>query len=558
MSHRTLHLANRLTLAVMLGMFLVALQASNASAQLAYTVTITIQGLPTSLSTNLYLDGAFNGTIGGGQSRSFTFSSSPATHVFTVDFYVPNNAADQLSGGARYYENDSSWATNAGGTHVFSYSGQFYLSVTTSYGVVNGDGWYDSGTSTQVILNGGEIAESPGIRHLFTGWGGDASGTDLTSNPIMMDKPKKAVVNWKTQFLLTVNSDPQNVTNLVGGGWYDTGSQANFSAPAISPANSNTRLRFDHWSDAYVGQSPAGIVSMDRPKVVVAHYIAQYLLTVHYDPASIPRSYNETSWHDANTNVQLGPAQSTIELSSVERLRFVSWVESGKQLSGISVNVFMDGPHELTLSYVTQYYVDVRSSLDTVSGSGWYDKGSTAQITASTTTGSWPFTYTLSDWHVTPATGNLTAGNGSWVLTVDRPYVVDAVWNFDVLPLFALIGVSVFATVAVVGIAIAYRRGMLTRGMATPRPPASGARLRGQTQVCRNCGSSMPKVATFCQKCGAPVVSAEAITLEDKVYDYIVKHEGVISMTKASEDLRMSVEQLKEATEGLKKKGRLA
>ena len=242
----------------------------------------------------------------------------------------------------------------------------------------------------------------------------------------------------------------------------------------------------------------------------------------------------------------------------MERLRFVSWVESGKQLSGISVNIFMDGPHELTLSYVTQYYVDVRSSFGTVSGSGWYDKGSTAQITASTTAGSWPFTYTLSGWQVTPATGNLAAGSGSWVLTVDRPYVVDAVWNFDVLPLFALIGATVFATVAVAGIAIAYRRGMLTRGMSTLRPTAAGATVRGQTQICRNCGSSIPKVATFCQKCGAPVVAVEATALEDKVYDYIVKHEGVISMTKASEDLGISVEQLKETTEGLKKKGRLA
>jgi hypothetical protein len=558
MSRRTLRLPNRLALALSLGMFLVALQATTASAQLVYTVTITVQGMPSTSSTSLYVDGTLNGTLSGGASRSFTFSSSPTTHVFTVDFYVPNNPADQVSGGARYYEKDSSWATNAGGSHVFSYSAQFYVSVTTSFGNVKGDGWYDSGTSTQLTLDNGQIAESPGIRHAFTGWGGDASGTGLTSNPIIIDKPKNVVANWKTQFLLGVSSDPQNVTGLAGAGWYDKSSQVNFSAPAISPASANTRLRFDHWSDAYVGQSPTGIVTMDRPKVVVAHYVAQYLLTVHYDPVSIPHSDNGTSWHDANTNVQLGPAQSTIDLSSVERLRFVGWVESGKQLAGISVNLLMDSSHELTLSYMTQYYVDVRSSYDGVSGSGWYDKGATAQISASATAGSWPLTYTLSDWRITPSTGALTPANGSWILIVDRPYVVDAVWSFDLLPLVTLIGASVFVIVAAIGIAVAYRRAMLTRGASVPHPPTPVSKVTGQTQICRNCGTRMPRTATFCQKCGTPVVPLERTALEDKVYDYIVKHEGVISMTKASEDLGLSVEQLKQATEELKKKGRLA
>jgi predicted transcriptional regulator of viral defense system len=46
-------------------------------------------------------------------------------------------------------------------------------------------------------------------------------------------------------------------------------------------------------------------------------------------------------------------------------------------------------------------------------------------------------------------------------------------------------------------------------------------------------------------------------TLDDKVYDYIVKHEGVISTSKASSDLGLSVNELKEITERLKKKGLL-
>ena len=501
----------------------------------------------------MYVDGILNGTLSGGASRSLIFSISSVTHIITVDFYIPNSAG---MNGTRYYERETSWAFTGGGSHTFVYTAQYFLDVQTSFGTAKGQGWYDSGTSAQASLSDGQIEESPGVRHVFTNWEGDASGTSLTSNSIIMNQPKKAIANWKTQFQLTITSDPASVQDFKGSGWYDAGSQAAFSAPAIVPADKDSRLRFDHWSGAFEGVSPSGTVLMDRPRAVEAHYLAQYLLTIDYDPGTVPHNFNETSWYDANTNVPLGPALSTVDLSSVERLRFVGWFEKGKQLSGVSINVYMDQPHELTLSYQTQYYVDLRSSYGQVSGSGWYDRGSSATITVSNTAGSWPFTYTLSDWRVDPPSGKLSKGDGSWTITVDRPYVIEAVWNFDILPLVALIGGSILAVAVVAGgLVMAHKRGIFTRGMTTLRPSKVPA---GETAACTKCGSRIPKNATFCQKCGTPVATPEQTGLEDKVYDYIVKHDGVISLSKASKDLGVRVDRLKEATEALKKKGRLA
>jgi hypothetical protein len=545
-----LQLPNRLALAILMGVFLLAIQPSTVNSQTDYVVTITVEGLPASVTTNVYLDYIPNGTLSGGASRSFTFPTGTISHSITVDIYVPSSAG---SHGTRYYEKETSWVFNTAGSHTFSYTAQYYLTVVTNFGVATGSGWYGSGASVQAVLDSGEVEESPGIHHVFTGWGTDASGTELTSNPIVMDRPKNATANWKTQFLLTVRSDPQNVSGLVGSGWYDAGSQAPFSAPNISPANADSRLRFDHWSGAYSGQSPSGTVPMDRPKVVEAHYLAQYLLTIHYVPASIPHFYNETSWHDANTDVPLGPVLPIYELSSVERLRFVSWFENEKQLPGASVDVHMGEPHELTLSYMTQYYVEVRSTFGSASGSGWYDKGSTAEIKIATTTGYWPVTYTLSDWRVTPSTGKLVSDNGSWMLTVDRPYVVEAVWNFDIIPIIALVGASAFIVIVVAVIAVAYRR-----RRPTLRPRGPRAEIRGKAQICSSCGNPIPKGATFCERCGAPVAAVADAKLEDRVYDYVVKHDGVISVSKASQDLGIPVERLKQATESLKKKGRLA
>ncbi len=121
-----------------------------------------------------------------------------------------------------------------------------------------------------------------------------------------------------------------------------------------------------------------------------------------------------------------------------------------------------------------------------------------------------------------------------------------------------LVGAVGTAVIAVsVGIAVAYRR-RRSRVLA-PRQVSIGQR------VCAGCGSNLPEGATFCQRCGAsaePVTSAipsvaTVPTLEDKVYDYIANHEGVISLSKTAEELGITVEQLKEITDKLKKEGRL-
>jgi hypothetical protein len=546
-----LHSTAKLTLLVQVAIVLATLSASNVNAQTTYSVAVNIQGLPANLSTTVSVDGAFNGTMTGGQSRSFAFQAGTGTHVITVDFYVPSSGG---SNGTRYYENYTSWGFNSEGSHTFNYAAQYYLTIATSFSTARGEGWYNSGSSAQAVLDGGQIDASSGVRNIFTGWSGEASGTRLASNPILMDSPKKAIANWNTQFLLTVNSE-QNVSGLVGSGWYDQGSHATFSAPALVPADNSSRLRFDHWSGDYDGSASSGNITMDRPKLIQAHYLAQYLLTIQYSPDTVPHTYN-SSWYDANTNVPLGPALSIVELSSVERLRFVGWLENGQSLTDVSINVYMDRPHELTLDYKTQYYLDVQSTYGPVAGSGWYDKGSTARITAPTTAGQWPLTYSLTDWQVNP-TATLNADNASWTLTVDKPYVVDAVWSFDVFPIIGLAaGVVLAIGVIVIGVVIAHRRGIFIG--PSMRPATSVPTAMPGTQVCRTCGNKIPMGAVFCQRCGTPVSAPQRATLEDRVYDYIVKHDGVISLSKASKDLGVSVDKLKEATESLKKEGRLA
>ena len=143
----------RSALPLLIAVALVVLPSTYANGA-TYTVTVSVQGLPPSMSTRLYVDGAPNGTLTGGQTRSFSFPISLANHVITVDFYVPNSAGN---GGTRYYDRETSWIFNSGGNHAFTYLAQYYLSTESPYSIATGDGWYDSGSTAQVVLKEGEL-----------------------------------------------------------------------------------------------------------------------------------------------------------------------------------------------------------------------------------------------------------------------------------------------------------------------------------------------------------------------------------------------------------------
>ena len=531
-------------------MLLFCFYSPRVFANSTYTVTITAQGLPANLVTNVYLNGNYNGTLAGGASESYNLYSADNPYLISVDGYVQGS-----DNGTRYYCQSTTWTVTSSGNQTFTYATQYFLTVETSYGAASGQGWYTSGTTAHATVNDQEVPEGQGTRNIFNGWSQDATGTMLTSNGITMNAPKVALANWVTQFYLEVESDPGNLTGLSGSGWYDNGAQANFSAAPIVSVSADMRLSFDHWSGEFVGQQPAGIVSMDRPKIVQANYMPQYLLTIAYSPVYVANSYNEThvGWYDTNSDAQLGPAPAVITLSPVERLQFTGWSDGRSVSDNISYVVLMDSPRNVTLSYVTQYYLSVQSTYGSVSGSGWYNRGAPATITGPTSAGTWPISYSLTGWTVDPSSVGIAGGGGSWTVIVNGPYVVQAQWSMDYLPLIMLFVVGTMTAVGVGG-AIGYRRGVfnLRRAQKVATTPSSSG------SVCNNCGSNVQLGTELCENCRTPVAAIRNTRDEDNVYNYIVNHQGIISISVASEELGIPVEQLKEITERLKREGKLS
>jgi hypothetical protein len=394
------------------------------------------------------------------------------------------------------------------------------------------------------MLNSSQaVEEGQRTRHIFTGWTRDASGANLTSDNILMNSPKTAIASWKTQYLLSINSDPPAAGEFRGQAWYDAGTQATFSALPVQVKN-DTRFRFDAWKGDYAGQSARGTIVMDRSRAVTAHFVAQYLVTVQYDPQTIALHYNETGagWHDAGSSVQLGPVQPLIGINPVTRLKFTNWVDNGQPLDSLSVRVTVDKPKKISLIYTTQYYVDVKTSHGSVAGSTWYDSGATAKITE-TEDSNWLVSYAFAGWEINP--GGTLRSDDPLSLVVDQPYTVQATWKVNYLPLIALLGGGSAATV------------ILAASVLLVRKRRGSLKIESSERICKTCGNYIPLGAAFCQKCLTPLAPPET-SLEQRVYDYILKHEGVISLSKAANDLGITVEQVKEIAERLKAEGRLA
>ena len=93
--------------------------------------------------------------------------------------------------------------------------------------------------------------------------------------------------------------------------------------------------------------------------------------------------------------------------------------------------------------------------------------------------------------------------------------------------------------------------------MLLVRKRRGSLRIESGERICKTCGNYIPLGTAFCQKCLTPLAPFET-SLEERVYDYILKHEGVISLSKAANELGITVEQVKEVAERLKAEGRLA
>jgi hypothetical protein len=171
-------------------------------------------------------------------------------------------------------ENPHQVQMNAPITEVASWKAQYYLTVNSPHATPSGADWYDENSLAYATLDTQTVSGGTGIRHVFTHWSGDTSGTDYSqSDPITMNAPKTATASWKTQYHLTIETDPiglnpqPNVS--IAGPWYDSGTQLTLTAETVDG------YVFDWWevdgTSRGAGVNPVTL-TMDGPHTAIAHY----------------------------------------------------------------------------------------------------------------------------------------------------------------------------------------------------------------------------------------------------------------------------------------------
>jgi cell division septation protein DedD len=322
----------------------------------------------------------------------------------------------------------------------------YYLTVSSANGAATGTGWYSAATSAFASVTPTTVAGSTGTQYVFTSWSGDASGTSSTSNAIIMNGPKAATANWKTQYYLTVSS----ANGTVGGsGWYDSGTSASSTLSSLTVAGTTgTQYVFTSWSGNAAGTStPSNAITMDGPKTATANWQTQYNVTLTQSGVGSDftnnfitvngTTYNGngyTTWANASDAYTFSYAPQLLVAANSKQCLLTGVTGNSSALSFVA-----SAPTTVNGTYKTQYYLTTTTAYSSPSqANGWYDNGTSlsAFVASPVSTGSGT-QYVCSGWS---GDGSIpTSGSASALgFTITAPSTITWNWKTQYLVTFAV------------------------------------------------------------------------------------------------------------------------
>lgn len=221
---------------------------------------------------------------------------------------------------------------------------QYYLTVSSPYGIPSGEGWYDNGNTAYATLDIDTIDHGNGTRKIFTSWGGDASGTDYAqSNPILIDGSKTATANWKTQHYLTLTTSSGGVTNPSSSNWYEA--ETIVSVTAIP----DTYYLFGHWEldSTDIGSANPHNVTMDTAHTLHAVFVREM--------STLTISTTTGGTTDPSPGEHVYPRGTNVQVTAIpdENYAFDHWELDGLDFGSANpATVFLNPNHGLHAVFV--------------------------------------------------------------------------------------------------------------------------------------------------------------------------------------------------------------
>lgn len=193
-----------------------------------------------------------------------------------------------------------------------------------------------------------------------------------------LPQPQNNTILWNLGYVLKTVSQYGNLSNNTN---YVAYSNVKISAPSFVQLNSTTRMMFTGWQGsglgAYSGPLNATQISMNSNITETASWQKQYYLNAS---SQYGGTYG-SGWYNNGSTVSYGIQSNLTQTSATSREKFAGWSNGNIQSNG---STKVNAPVLIAANWHAQYFVNVQSLYDNVSGGGWYDNGSIAQISVST------------------------------------------------------------------------------------------------------------------------------------------------------------------------------
>ncbi|UNQ73386.1 hypothetical protein [Infirmifilum sp. NZ] len=338
-------------------------------------VTVRVEGLPSSYSVQLSIDGKPVGYVRGGNSQVFRVSGANVS--------VGVQPVVDVDEKTRYRVDRDTISASAGGEAVFRYYREFLVRTDTSpSGVeitVGGAScrtpcstWVREGDTLSVTVPERALESSLSTTrtyYAFTGW---SDGSSERSRYITIQTPLSITASYTRvteHYVSVVASPPEASRGVSGSGWYREGSVATLRANETIQVSDYERLRFLGWS---TGET-SGLITkaVNSPLSIEARYEREYRVEVRSDFGVVFGSGWYRSGDEARVGLEGLKDGYYYSPDGKARYRFQGWRVLRSSIQPPSTPILalkVDGPVILQAEFGSpEYYVCVDGNCEFLS-----------------------------------------------------------------------------------------------------------------------------------------------------------------------------------------------
>ncbi len=178
---------------------------------------------------------------------------------------------------------------------------------------------------------------------------------------------------WTNGYYLNINS-PFSRSGTFG---YTTGSAVEISTPLLVYKNSSARYVFVGWRGigigSYTGKSNSTTIIIISNITEEAIYAKQYLVNVSSPIGNVTGG----GWYNISSIANISLKNRIIYIYPNVRYVFVNWSNGN---TSTSLSIVVNRPINIGANFVKQYFINVSSPIGNVTGGGWYNISSIANI----------------------------------------------------------------------------------------------------------------------------------------------------------------------------------